>query len=61
MEHTLTFGGELPIPIESGHVVRVPFPMSQEDYDLVLETLKLWKNRIVMAKKPDPKQGDELL
>lgn len=39
--------GELPVPIADGMVARVPYPMSEEDFGLLLDTLKLWKNKLV--------------
>jgi hypothetical protein len=38
--------GELPIPI-AGKVALVPFPMTEEDFDLFIGTLKLWKKKLV--------------
>jgi hypothetical protein len=39
--------GELPVPIGEGRIARVPFPISEEDFDLFVETLKLWKKKLV--------------
>lgn len=39
----------LTIPLSSGRAM-VPFPMNQEDYDLLLATLALWKSNLI--KKP---------
>ncbi len=39
--------GELPIPIGEGRIARVPFPISEEDFELFVETLKLWKRKLV--------------
>ncbi len=38
---------ELTVPIGDNQAARVPFPMSAEDFDLFLDTLKLWKKKIV--------------
>ena len=38
--------GELPIPI-GDKVARIPFPMTEDDFELFTETLKLWKKKIV--------------
>lgn len=46
--------GELPVPIGDGLVARVPFPMTEEDFDLFVETLKLWKKRL--TRRPAPAQ-----
>jgi hypothetical protein len=43
---------ELPILVGNNRVARIPFPMSEEDFDLLLETLQLWKRRIVKAREP---------
>lgn len=40
---------ELPIPLDGGRVALIPFPMSQETFDLFLDTLKLWEKRIVAS------------
>jgi hypothetical protein len=39
--------GELAVPIGNGKVARVPFPMSKEDFDLFINTLKLWERKLV--------------
>lgn len=43
---------ELSLPLESGRAVIVP-RMTKDDFDLFLETLKLWERRIVI-KQTDP-------
>lgn len=40
---------ELPIPLDGGQIARVPFPMSEDTFDLLIGTLQLWKKRIVKA------------
>ncbi|MBI4664507.1 MAG: hypothetical protein HY735_37415 [Verrucomicrobia bacterium] len=37
---------DLSLPLESGKIIRIP-PMTEDDFELMLETLKLWKRRIV--------------
>ena len=37
----------LPVPLGSGDTIQVPYPMSEEDFLLLIQTLKLWKKRIV--------------
>jgi len=37
---------ELAIPI-AGKMARIPFPMSEEDFELFSETVKLWKKKLV--------------
>jgi hypothetical protein len=43
----LTSMQELPILVDNGQVARIPFPMSEEAYDLLLGTLQLWKKRLI--------------
>lgn len=38
---------ELAVPLDNQSVVRVPYPMTEEDFDLLIETLHLWKRRLV--------------
>ena len=38
---------ELPIPLTDGMIARVPFPMTEEDFELLIDTLQLWKNKLV--------------
>ena len=38
--------GQLPIPIGNS-VAHVPFPMGEDDFELFIETLKLWKKKLV--------------
>lgn len=38
---------ELPVPIGDGLVARVPFPMTEEDFELLIGTLQLWKKKLV--------------
>ena len=42
----------LPILICSRGVASIPFPMTEEDYDLMLAMLALWKHRIVYHRSP---------
>jgi hypothetical protein len=42
---------DLAIPLAAGVAARVPFPMSEEDFQLLMETLALWKKRLV---NPEP-------
>lgn len=39
----------LTLPLENGRAVTIP-PMSEDDYNLLIETLKLWKRRIIVPK-----------
>jgi hypothetical protein len=38
---------ELPILVDHGQVARIPFPMSEEAFDLLLGTLNLWKKKLI--------------
>lgn len=38
---------ELPILVDHGLVARIPFPMSEDAFDLLIGTLQLWKKRLV--------------
>ena len=40
---------ELPVPLDNDLVARVPYPMTEEDFDLLIDTLQLWKKRLVQA------------
>jgi hypothetical protein len=47
---------DLSLPLGNGKSVRIP-KMTEDDYDLFLETLKLWKKKLVLSEsKPDPKE-----
>lgn len=37
---------QLPILV-GGHLALIPFPMPEEDFDLMIETLHLWKRRLI--------------
>lgn len=49
---------ELPVPIGDNMVARVPFPMSEEDFKLFIDTLTLWKNKL--TKKPSSGASENL-
>ena len=38
---------ELPVPLDNGLVASVPYPMTEEDFELLIGTLQLWKKRLV--------------
>ncbi len=40
---------ELPVLIGPGMIARIPFPMNEDDFDLLIGTLNLWKKRLVKA------------
>jgi hypothetical protein len=48
---------ELPVPIGENLIARVPFPMSEEDFDLFIGTLNLWKKKL--TKQPSPAPRDQ--
>jgi hypothetical protein len=45
---------ELPILIGDNRQAKIPFPMTQEDYDLLIATLEVWKKRLI---KPAEEQN----
>ena len=55
MTYTAT-SQELPILVGEGKIARIPFPMTEEDYNLFLETLKVWKKRLVPSLSATPTQ-----
>lgn len=38
---------ELPIPLDDGRVARIPYPMSEDTFELLVQSLALWKRRLV--------------
>lgn len=38
---------ELPVPLDGDRVALVPYPMTEEDFTLLIATLQLWKKRLV--------------
>lgn len=44
---------ELPVPIGEGMVARVPFPMTEEDFALLIGTLNLWKKKLTAQPKEE--------
>ena len=50
---------ELPVPIADGMVARVPYPMSEEDFDLLIGTLQLWKKKLVTKICPPDSTPDK--
>ncbi len=42
---------ELPVPLDNDLVARVPYPMSEEDFALLMDTLQLWKKRLVQPQR----------
>lgn len=38
---------ELPVLVDHGQVARIPFPMSEDAFDLLIGTLQLWKKKLV--------------
>ena len=45
---------ELPIPLDNGLVARVPYPMSEETFELLMGTLQLWKKRLIAPSNTNP-------
>jgi hypothetical protein len=48
----MTLDQELPILVGDNRVARIPFPMTTDDFDLLIGTLNLWKKKL-LAPKPD--------
>lgn len=44
----ISFDSVLPIPVGTRQTATIPFPISNEDYELILATLALWKPRLVI-------------
>lgn len=44
---TTPINQELPILVDHGQVARIPFPMSEEAFDLLIGILNLWKKKLV--------------
>ncbi len=42
---------ELPVPLDNDLVARVPYPMTEEDFLLLIDTLQLWKKRLVQPSR----------
>lgn len=42
------------IPLEDGKVASIPYPMSEQTWDLFMQTLTLWKPRLVAATENAP-------
>jgi hypothetical protein len=44
---------ELPVLVADGRIARIPFPMSNDDFDLLIGTLNLWKKKLTkVIEKP---------
>ena len=49
---------EMPILVGPDMVAKIPFPMTEDSFDLLIGTLNLWKKKLVQ--KPEAKQGNEV-
>jgi hypothetical protein len=49
----MTLDQELPILVGDNRVARIPFPMTEDNFDLLIGTLNLWKRKL-LAPKPKP-------
>jgi hypothetical protein len=63
---SMTLDQELPILVGNNRVARIPFPMTADDFDLLIGTLNLWKKKL-LAPKADaeneaspPQETDQL-
>lgn len=50
---------ELPVPIGDNLIARIPFPMSEEDFELFIGTLNLWRKKLVRKSEP-PAQNTQV-
>lgn len=41
------------IPLEEGKVASIPYPMSEQTWDLLMQTLSLWKPRLVAEQRSE--------
>ena len=47
----MTLDQELPILVgASNRVARIPFPMTEDDFELLIGTLNLWKKKLTAPK-----------
>lgn len=51
-EVPMTFDQELPILVGENRVARIPFPMTEDDFTLLIGTLNLWKKKLLTVSKP---------
>lgn len=51
-EEAMTFDQELPILIGTNKVARIPFPMTEDDFTLLIGTLNLWKKKLLASGTP---------
>ncbi len=50
----MTLDQELPVLVGNHRVARIPFPMTEDDFNLLIGTLNLWKKKLLAPKsKPD--------
>ncbi|MEN3367920.1 MAG: hypothetical protein V7609_63 [Verrucomicrobiota bacterium] len=54
----MTLDQELPILVGDNRVARIPFPMTEDDFDLLLGTLNLWKKKLLSAKPTPDAKGE---
>jgi len=50
---TVAAGEVFTIPLEDGKVASIPYPMSPQTWELFMDTLKLWKPRLVAVDKSE--------
>lgn len=43
---------ELRLPVTDERMAIIPYPMTEEDYDMLLKTLALWKARLIRPQPP---------
>ncbi|HEV3244557.1 MAG TPA: hypothetical protein VGZ31_09110 [Chthoniobacterales bacterium] len=52
-----TTAQELPILVGTDRVARIPFPMADDDFEMLIKTLNLWKEKLVQPPK-SPSKSD---
>lgn len=57
---SMTLDQELPILVGGNRVARIPFPMTDDDFDLLIGTLNLWKKKLLAPRESEkPKEKEE--
>ena len=51
----------MPVPIGPTMVARIPYPMTEDDYNFFLDALKLYKRKLVKSDAPKDDQASEAL
>lgn len=54
-------GMELPVLVGDNRIARIPFPMTEDDFDLLIGTLNLWRKKLIKPPQPNPIHDDEFV